>query len=80
MQWLMLQQNTPDDFVIATGVQHSVRTFINKAAEQLGIRLISRATASMNRRVAAVTGDKAPALKVGMLLSKLIHATSAHPK
>ncbi|MFZ2449513.1 MAG: GDP-mannose 4,6-dehydratase [Methylovulum miyakonense] len=39
MQWLMLQQETPDDFVIATGVQYSVRDFINFAAEELAIKL-----------------------------------------
>lgn len=37
MQWLMLQQETPEDFVIATGVQYSVRDFINIAAKELGI-------------------------------------------
>ena len=40
MQWLMLQQEKPDDFVIATGVQHSVRQFVELAARQLGITLI----------------------------------------
>ncbi|MCR9260201.1 MAG: GDP-mannose 4,6-dehydratase [Pseudomonadaceae bacterium] len=39
MQWLMLQQNEPDDYVIATGVQCSVRDFVNKTAERLGITL-----------------------------------------
>ena len=39
MQWLMLQQEQPEDFVIATGVQHSVRDFVNAAAEELGIKL-----------------------------------------
>ena len=39
MQWLMLQQDTPDDYVIATGVQHSVRDFIDAAAETLDINL-----------------------------------------
>ena len=39
MQWLMLQQNEPEDFVIATGEQHSVREFINIAAAQLDIKL-----------------------------------------
>ena len=39
MQWLMLQQDKPDDFVIATGEQHSVRDFINAACEQLGIKI-----------------------------------------
>src|SRR5512147_131509 len=37
MQWLMLQQDKPEDFVIATGVQHSVRQFVEFAAEELGI-------------------------------------------
>ena len=39
MQWLMLQQEKPDDFVIASGVQHSVRQFVEHAATELGITL-----------------------------------------
>lgn len=39
MQWLMLQQEKPEDFVIATGVQYSVRQFVEFAAEELGIKL-----------------------------------------
>jgi GDPmannose 4,6-dehydratase len=39
MQWLMLQQDKPEDFVIATGKQYSVRQFINWSAEALGIQL-----------------------------------------
>ncbi|MFM2279231.1 MAG: hypothetical protein RLZZ444_1462 [Pseudomonadota bacterium] len=39
MQWMMLQQDTPEDFVIATGQQHSVRDFIRWSAEELGIQL-----------------------------------------
>lgn len=39
MQWLMLQQETPDDFVIATGKQYSVRDFVNIAAAELGINI-----------------------------------------
>jgi GDPmannose 4,6-dehydratase len=39
MQWLMLQQDSPEDFVIATGVQHSVRDFVNAAAAELGVTL-----------------------------------------
>lgn len=38
MQWLMLQQDTPDDFVIATGEQHSVRDFVNRAGDALGLQ------------------------------------------
>lgn len=37
MQWLMLQQDSPNDYVIATGKQYSVRTFVEKAAAELGI-------------------------------------------
>jgi GDPmannose 4,6-dehydratase len=39
MQWMMLQQDQPEDFVIATGVQYSVRQFINWTAEALGMAL-----------------------------------------
>lgn len=39
MQWLMLQQDTPEDFVIATGEQHSVREFVEVAAKEIGISI-----------------------------------------
>ena len=39
MQWLMLQQETAEDFVIATGVQYSVRDFVNAASAELGIKI-----------------------------------------
>jgi GDPmannose 4,6-dehydratase len=39
MQWLMLQQDKPEDFVIATGVQYSVRQFVDAAAKELGIKV-----------------------------------------
>jgi GDPmannose 4,6-dehydratase len=39
IQWLMLQQEKPEDFVIATGEQHSVREFVNTAASELGIAI-----------------------------------------
>ena len=39
MQWLMLQQEEPEDFVIATGVQYSVREFVNAAAKEMGIEM-----------------------------------------
>ena len=42
MQWLMLQQEKPEDFVIATGVQYSVRDFVNAAAKELGMRIAWR--------------------------------------
>jgi GDPmannose 4,6-dehydratase len=72
MQWLMLQQDKPEDFVIATGVQYSVRTFIDKAAQQLGITLEwSGEGVNELGRVSAVTGDKAPAVKIGDVLVKV---------
>jgi GDPmannose 4,6-dehydratase len=40
MQWLMLQQKKPEDFVIATGIQYSVRDFINAAAKELEMKII----------------------------------------
>ena len=39
MQWLILQQDKPDDFVIATGEQHTVREFVLEAAKAIGITL-----------------------------------------
>ncbi len=66
MQWLMLQQAQPEDFVIATGVQHSVRQFIEWAAAELGVTLRFEGTGVAERAyVAAVTGDKAPAVRPG---------------
>jgi GDPmannose 4,6-dehydratase len=44
MQWLMLQQAEPEDFVIATGEQHSIREFVEAAAEELGISINWRGT------------------------------------
>ena len=60
MQWLMLQQAQPEDFVIATGVQVSVREFVQRAAAELGITVaFSGEGESEVGTVAAVTGDKA---------------------
>ena len=66
MQWMMLQQDTPEDFVIATGEQYSVREFITWAAAELGITLRFEGEGVEERGiVAAVEGDKAPAVKPG---------------
>ncbi len=65
MQWLMLQQQQPEDFVIATGVQVSVREFVQRAAAELGITVaFSGEGQSEVGTVAAVSGDKAQC-KVG---------------
>jgi len=49
VQWLMLQQDEPDDYVIATGQQYSVRDFVNAAAEELGIRLTWRGSGTQEK-------------------------------
>ena len=69
MQWLMLQQVVPEDFVIATGVQYSVRDFIKYAARNLGIELeFIGAGVEEVGRIISISGDKAPALKVGQTI------------
>jgi GDPmannose 4,6-dehydratase len=66
MQWMMLQQDKPQDFVIATGVQYSVREFITWTAAELGITLRFEGQGVGEKGcVAAISGNKAPALKVG---------------
>ena len=66
MQWMMLQQDVPEDFVIATGVQYSVRDFLIWSARELGVELefFGKGVDEV-ARVASVSGDKAPAMKVG---------------
>jgi len=72
MQWLMLQQATPEDFVIATGRQHSVREFIVWSAEELGISLrFDGHGADEQVVVTKVSGDKAPAVKVGAVILRV---------
>ena len=72
MQWLMLQQDQPDDFVIATGVQYSVRHFINMTAAELGVTLDWQGSGVEEcARVASVVGDHAPALKLGDVVVKV---------
>ncbi len=66
MQWMMLQQDQAEDFVIATGVQYSVREFITWSAAELGITLRFEGSGLNEHGVIyAIEGDKAPALKVG---------------
>ena len=72
MQWLMLQQDKADDFVIATGVQYSVRQFIEKTAQELGISLTWEGQGVDEvGRVASIAGDKASALKVGDIVVRI---------
>lgn len=72
MQWMMLQQDNPEDFVIATGVQYSVREFISWSAKELGITLRFEGKGVDEVAVVeAITGDNAPALKVGDVIVKV---------
>ncbi len=72
MQWMMLQQEAPEDYVIATGVQYSVREFITWAAADLGITLAFRGTGVDEVAVvAAISGDNAPALKPGDVVLRI---------
>lgn len=72
MQWLMLQQDKPEDFVIATGVQHTVRQFITWSAAELGITLAFSGTGVDEvARVQSIQGDKAPALKPGDIIVRI---------
>lgn len=71
MQWLMLQQDTADDFVIATGVQYSVRQFVEFSAAELGIRLLfSGEGDSEIATVASIDGDLATC-KVGDVIVRV---------
>lgn len=72
MQWLMLQQEIPEDFVIATGVQYSVREFIQKSAAQLGITLKFEGQGIDEQAVAVdIQGDQAPGIRVGDILVRI---------
>jgi len=72
MQWMMLQQDVPEDFVIATGVQYSVREFIVWSARELGIELaFSGEGVDEVAKVVSVAGDKAPAVKPGDVIMRI---------
>jgi GDPmannose 4,6-dehydratase len=72
MQWMMLQQDQPDDFVIATGVQHTVRQFITWSAAELGITLkFEGQGVDEIATVISVEGSKAPAVKVGDVVVRI---------
>jgi GDPmannose 4,6-dehydratase len=72
MQWMMLQQEAPDDFVIATGVQFSVRQFIEWSAAELGITLkFEGQGVDETATVTKIVGDNSPALKVGDVIVRI---------
>ena len=72
MQWMMLQQEKPEDFVIATGKQISVREFVRLSASELGIELhFSGSDIEETATVKSISGDNAPGLSVGDVVVKV---------
>uniref|UniRef100_UPI0040476D15 GDP-mannose 4,6-dehydratase n=1 Tax=Flavobacterium sp. TaxID=239 RepID=UPI0040476D15 len=66
MQWMMLQQDGPEDFVIATGIQYSVRQFVEWSAKELGIGIeFSGEGVEEKGTVISIVGENSPALRVG---------------
>lgn len=72
MQWIMLQQQKPQDFVVATGKQYSIRQFIKWATSALGIELEFHGSGLQEvGRVSKITGDKVPSIQVGQDIIKI---------
>jgi GDPmannose 4,6-dehydratase len=72
MQWMMLQQEAPEDFVIATGKQYSVREFVTWSAAELGLTLeFSGTGVDETATVVSVEGDLAPAVKPGDVILRI---------
>ncbi|TAA39596.1 GDP-mannose 4,6-dehydratase [Corallincola spongiicola] len=72
MQWMMLQQDKPEDFVIATGKQISVREFVVMSAAEAGIKLeFSGEGVEEVATVIALSGDDAPGVRVGDVIVRV---------
>jgi len=72
MQWMMLQQDQPDDFVIASGKQISVREFVSLSASHLGVELeFQGAGVDEIAVVSTIVGELAPALSVGQVVVRV---------
>lgn len=72
MQWMMLQQQEARDFVIATGAQYSVREFVKRAAQQLGIAIRFEGSGIEETAIVdAVRGPNAPAVKPGDVIARV---------
>lgn len=76
MQWLMLQQDQPEDFVIATGVQYSVRQFIEMSAKQLGFTISWQGkgvdeVGVVDQISPASAAERCPALQPGMVIMRI---------
>ncbi len=72
MQWMMLQADQPDDFIIASGVQYSVREFIDWSAKELGLSLRFEGSGiSEVAIVESIEGNNAPAIKPGDIVCRV---------
>jgi GDPmannose 4,6-dehydratase len=72
MQWMMLQQDKPADFVIATGVQYTVREFVEWSAKELGVEIeFTGDGVGETGTVKSISGNNAPALKQGDVIVKV---------
>ena len=72
MQWMMLQQDRPRDYVIATGIQYSIREFITWTANALGIDIEFRGSgADEIGVVVGISGEMAPKIRVGQVIVKI---------
>ncbi|MDG2252663.1 MAG: GDP-mannose 4,6-dehydratase [Methylophilaceae bacterium] len=72
MQWMMLQQKTPEDFCIATGVQHSIRDFILWSASELGINIRFEGDGLDEVGIVeSINGDDAPGIRIGDVIIKI---------
>ncbi len=72
MMWMMLQQDKPEDFVIATGSHHSVRQFIHWSAAELGIELSFEGSEENEKAIVTkISGNNAPALQIGDVIVKV---------
>ena len=72
MQWLMLQQDQPDDYVIATGEQISVREFVELSANQLGLTLkFTGQGLTETAQVVDIKGNEAPGVSIGDIIVRI---------
>lgn len=71
MQWLMLQQDRAEDFVIATGVQYSVRQFVERAAAELGVKMVFEGEGEQEVGVVAAVHGKRAKVKVGDVIVRV---------
>jgi GDPmannose 4,6-dehydratase len=72
MQWMMLQQEKPEDFVIATGIQYSVRQFVKWSASEIGIEIEFIGSGLDEQGVVkSVSGDNTPGISVGDIIVKV---------